>query len=81
MRQPLLGSYLDRLEKLEYIEKKLNLFDRRETLLNITEVGEKFAVTYNAIVDEMSLVYYRGFTEEQICEFEEYLQKIYFNFK
>lgn len=76
-----LTSMLERLENLGYIKKKLNHLDRRETLINITESGEKIAETYNSIVDEMSAVYYKGFTKEQICEFEEYLEKIYMNLK
>lgn len=76
-----LTSMLDRLEKLGYIKKKLNHLDKRETLINITEDGEKIAETYSSIVDEMSVVYYKEFTEEQIYEFEQYLEKIYMNLK
>ncbi|SDO71251.1 MarR family winged helix-turn-helix transcriptional regulator [Clostridium gasigenes] len=52
-----LTSMLDRLEKLGYLKKKSNHLDKRETIINITEDGEKIAETYNSIVDEMSLVY------------------------
>ncbi|EHN15244.1 MULTISPECIES: MarR family winged helix-turn-helix transcriptional regulator [Clostridium] len=76
-----LTSMLDRLEKLGYIRKRMNHLDRRETLINITEDGEKITQTYNSIVYEMSAVYYKGFSEEQIYEFEKYLEKIYINLK
>lgn len=76
-----LTSMLDRLDNLGYIKKKPNHLDKRETLINITEEGAKIAQTYSAIVDEMSLAYYKGFTEKEICEFENYLEKIYINLK
>lgn len=76
-----LTSMLDRLEKLGYIKKTLNHLDKRETLLNITDEGYKIAQTYDSIVDEMSAIYYKGLTENQIYELEEYLEKIYINLK
>lgn len=74
-----LTSMLDRLEKAGYIEKKLNELDKRETLISITEEGNIIAQSYNSIVDEMSDVYYKGFTEDEIVKFEESLAKVYAN--
>lgn len=76
-----LTSMLDRLEKSGYIKKNLNTIDKRKTLISITKKGEGVAKAYDHIIEEMTEIYYKDFTEEEIYEFEMYLEKIYSNLK
>ena len=50
--------------------------DKRKTLLFLTEKAHSLKGEYDSVSDEMGSIYYKGFSEEEIAQFEEYLDRI-----
>jgi len=71
-----LTSMLDRLEKDGFIERVHSKEDRRKIIIKRTEKDKALEKNYINVSDEMNKIYYKGFTEKEIGEFENYLQKI-----
>ncbi|MBU5484335.1 MarR family transcriptional regulator [Clostridium sp. MSJ-11] len=74
-----LTSMLDRLEKLGFIKRVLCKEDRRKVLVYLDEDYISLADRYESMISEMSNMYYKGFEEHEIVEFENYLNKVYNN--
>ncbi|WP_055668835.1 MarR family winged helix-turn-helix transcriptional regulator [Desnuesiella massiliensis] len=74
-----LTSMLDRLYFNGYIIKKTSELDKRLTLISITEKAKESVNIYESIVYQMEKIYYKGFSEEDINKFENYLSRIYIN--
>ena len=49
--------------------------DKRKTLLFLTEKARALKGEYDAVSAEMGSIYYKGFSEEEITKFEEYLDR------
>ena len=50
--------------------------DKRKTLLFLTEKAYALKDEYDSVSDEMGSIYYKDFSEEEIAQFEEYLDRI-----
>ena len=50
--------------------------DKRKTLLFLTEKAHSLKGEYDSVSNEMGSIYYKGFSEEEIAQFEEYLDRI-----
>ena len=50
--------------------------DKRKTLLFLTEKAHALKGEYDSVSDEMGSIYYKGFSEEEITQFEECLDRI-----
>ena len=50
--------------------------DKRKTLLFLTEKAHALKDEYDSVSDKMGSIYYKGFSEEEITQFEEYLDRI-----
>ncbi|MDO4534434.1 MAG: MarR family winged helix-turn-helix transcriptional regulator [Clostridium perfringens] len=74
-----LTSMLDRLYCKGYISKEVSPLDKRIILISNTEKANKCIEVFNNIVTEMDNTFYKGFTKEEIIQFETYLLKIYSN--
>ncbi len=74
-----LTSMLDRLEKAGFIIRVPSKKDRRTILIKRTEKGKRFESKYVQVSDEMTNLFYNGFTSEEIDTFEEYLKRILAN--
>ena len=74
-----LTSMLDRLEKTGYIMRVRSKEDRRTILLKLTEKDENLQKVYRKVSEEMINMFYRGFSSEEIDEFEGYLKRILTN--
>jgi len=44
--------------------------------LFLTEKAHSLKGEYDSVSDEMGSIYYKGFSEEEIAQFEEYLDRI-----
>ena len=50
--------------------------DKRKTLLFLTEKAHALKDEYDSVSDKMGSIYYKGFSEEEIIQFEECLDRI-----
>jgi DNA-binding MarR family transcriptional regulator len=74
-----LTSMLDRLEKARFIIRVPSKKDRRTILIKRTEKDKRLESKYVQVSDEMTNLFYNGFTSEEIDTFEEYLKRILAN--
>ena len=71
-----LTAMLDRMENIGLIVRKPDPKDRRNRLIALTEKAKSLQDDYNIISQKMNEIYYTGFTETEIMQFESYLQRI-----
>ena len=74
-----LTSMLDRLEEGGHIFRESSNIDRRVTLIKLTEENKRQKCLYEKVSDEMTQLFYLGFTQPEILEFEDYLQRVLVN--
>ena len=74
-----LTTMLERMEKTGLIIRQQDSGDKRKTLIFLTDKAKALKEDYDAISDRMSAIFYQGFTEEEIRNFEEHLEKIRLN--
>lgn len=71
-----LTAMLDRMENSGLIVRKPDPKDRRNRLIALTEKAKSLQDDYTKISQKMNEIYYTGFTEAEIMQFESYLQRI-----
>ena len=71
-----LTSMLDRMEAANLIRRDRGDKDRRKILIYLTEGAKTLKKDYNEVSEEISDIYYKGFSEEEIQEFESYLRRV-----
>ena len=71
-----LTAMLDRMENNGLIVRKFDPKDRRNRLIVLTEKARSLKDDYTRISRKMNEIYYTGFTETEIVQFESYLQRI-----
>jgi len=71
-----LTAMLDRMESIGLIVRKPDPKDRRNRLIALTEKAKSLQDDYIRISHQMNEIYYTGFTEAEIMQFESYLQRI-----
>ncbi len=71
-----LTAMLDRMENNGLIVRKLDPKDRRNRLIALTEKAKSLQNDYDIISQKMNELYYIGFTEKEIVQFESYLQRV-----
>lgn len=71
-----LTAMLDRMESIGLIVRKPDPKDRRNRLIALTEKAKSMQDDYMKISQKMNEIYYHGFTETEIVQFEAYLQRI-----
>lgn len=71
-----LTAMLDRMEHMGLIVRKPDPKDRRNRLIALTEKAKSLQDDYTKISQQMNEIYYSGFTEKEIIQFESYLQRI-----
>lgn len=71
-----LTAMLDRMENMGLIVRKSDPKDRRNKLIALTEKAKFLKNDYMNISQKMNELYYAGFTEPEIVQFESYLQRI-----
>ena len=76
-----LTSMLDRLEKSGYIKRVPSRQDRRKIMIERTEKDKSFQDLYVQISKDMSNLYFKGLSKEEMSQFEEYLKRIFDNLK
>ena len=71
-----LTSMLDNLEKAGFIKRVPSKEDRREILITLTEKNRLLQDKYIDVSREMGKLFYNKFNDEEIDDFENYLEKI-----
>ena len=76
LKKSTLTSMLDRLQKMGYIRRKRSKTDRRKILIKRTEKDRIMEKQYVEVSEEMTRLYYKGFSKSQIVHFEKDLEQI-----
>ena len=71
-----LTAMLDRMESMGLIVRQPDPKDRRNRLIALTDKARSLQDDYTKISQKMNEIYYDGFTEAEIMQFESYLQRI-----
>lgn len=74
-----LTTMLERMEKSGLIIRQQDSGDKRKTLIFLTDKAKALKEDYDVVSDRMSAIFYQGFTEEEIRNFEEHLERIRLN--
>ena len=74
-----LTTMLERMEKSGLIIRQQDSGDKRKILIFLTDKAKALKEDYDAVSDRMSTIFYQGFTEDEIRNFEEYLERIRLN--
>jgi DNA-binding MarR family transcriptional regulator len=71
-----LTSMLDRLEAMGYVRRRRSDKDRRKIIIDRTAKDKALERQYVALSEQMTEIWYRGFTDTEADQFEAYLQRI-----
>ena len=71
-----LTSMLDRMEQSGLIVRSPSPTDRRALLIHLTDKAKSLQQDYDRISQQMNELYYLGFTEAEILQFEGYLSRV-----
>ena len=71
-----LTSMLDRMEQSGLIQREPSPSDRRALLIRLTDKARALQQDYDRISQRMNDLYYLGFTDAEIRQFESYLQRV-----
>ena len=74
-----LTSLIDRLEHSEHIVRKPDGEDRRKTLIFLTDKSLKLKTRYEKLVRDTFMASYKDFSDDEIFQCENYLNRIYKN--
>jgi DNA-binding MarR family transcriptional regulator len=76
LRKSTLSELLDNLEESGYIERVQSQEDRRKVLIKTTDKTQKLQKAYIDLSVTMTKLFYKGFTDEEIEQFESYLERV-----
>ncbi|OPJ55107.1 MarR family transcriptional regulator [Clostridium oryzae] len=76
-----LTSMLDRMEMAGHIKRNFDTNNRRQILITLTPETRALKNKYEIVSNEMSELFYKDFSDEEITDFEKYLYRIIKNLK
>ncbi|MCI9217945.1 MarR family transcriptional regulator [Lachnospiraceae bacterium 42-17] len=76
-----LTSMIDRIEHAGLIRRIPDKTDRRKTLLTLTDTAKGLEKDYMAVSEQMTEIFYAGFSREEILQCEMLLGRIHENLK
>lgn len=76
LKKSTLTSMLDRLERMGYIKRQRSKKDRRKILIKRTEKDRTMEKKYVEVSEEMTRLFYKGFSKSEIDRFEKDLERI-----
>lgn len=74
-----LTSMLDRMERSGHIQRIYDKEDRRQVKIVLTEQARGLSDKYTQVSEEMTKLFYKGFSQEEIISFEDKLKRILIN--
>jgi DNA-binding MarR family transcriptional regulator len=76
LKKSTLTSMLDRLEGMGYLKRERSKKDRRIILIKRTNKDKNLEKKYVELSQEHTIIFYKGFTESQVDDFEMNLERI-----
>ena len=76
LKKSTLTSMLDRLERMGHVKRQRSKKDRRKILIKRTEKDRTMEKKYVEVSEEMTRLFYKGFSKNQIDRFEKDLGRI-----
>lgn len=76
-----LTSMLDRMENSGLLKRTYDQSDRRKNIIVLTDRAYRLQSDYEDVSMDLSHIYYKGFSDNEISVFEEYLQRVLKNLK
>lgn len=76
-----LTGMLNRMERDGYILRKRDDADKRSALIYLTGKEQDFLSQVEEVSDEINHIFYKGFSDEEIIQFENYMERILANCK
>ena len=67
---------IDGMVKKGFVLRKQNSKNRKEVRIHLTEQTKSLQQRYEAISEQMTTMFYAGFTEQEQCDCEKYLLRI-----
>lgn len=58
------------------VERNINSKNRRQTIVSLTDYAKSLQAKYEAVSQQMNLLFYQGFSEDEQKQFEQYLARI-----
>lgn len=74
-----LTTMLSRMCDQQLITFKESSSDKRSAIISLTPKVNEMKEQYGAVTEEMENIYYNGFTDEEVQQFEGYLRRILSN--
>ena len=71
-----LTGMLDRMETRGLVRRDRGDTDRRKILIFLTERAKALKDDYDEVTKEIGDIYYKGFSEQEIRQFEAYLRRV-----
>lgn len=71
-----LTGMLDRMEALGHVTRCYDAKDRRQIRICLTDNARKLESKYKKVSDEMSRLFYKGFTDEEILKLDAGLERV-----
>ena len=71
-----LTGMLDRMETSGLVRRDRGDTDRRKILIFLTERAKALKDDYDEVTKEIGDIYYKGFSEQEIRQFEAYLRRV-----
>lgn len=71
-----LTSMLDRMEESGLVERIPDKKNRRQIFISITDKAKGYREMYDRVSEQMNILFYEGFTEAEIVDFEDKLRRI-----
>ena len=76
-----LTGMLDRMEASVLVRRIPDKKNRRQIFVEVTEKAREHREKYNQISDDMNNIFYKGFSDMEIADFENQLRRILKNFE
>lgn len=71
-----LSVVIDGMVRKGIVERKINPQNRRQTIISLTDYAKTLKGKYEVVSQQMNSLFYRGFSEEEQIQFEQYLARI-----
>ena len=76
-----LTSMLDRMEAAGLVERIPDKINRRQIFIAITKKAKEYRGEYDMLSDSMNEIFYNGFSDDEIVQFESQLRRVLKNFE
>lgn len=76
-----LTTMLERLENSGHLIRKQSDTDKRTTIVCLSDKSSSLRADYQKVSLDMTSLFYKGFSDEEVSEFEAYLKRVLKNLK